>query len=271
MREMLVPALVALLALTACGGSSESASKTDELAPATTAPTTTVPATTVPTTTAPTTTALADPGDSEYCRITLASNELDDDLATLGDPAALEAFLVEMNDLLDQATAVAPPEIAADLLVMNVQLDAVALAAAEGDYAFSALASAILETETPETEAASAAVDAYDERVCGAETETEPDDTDSDDDTNEDTSGAPELTVESFEVARSSEATRDQLIQGFTSSKGFTQQQGACFIDQVSPELFVALGTDTDPDDEQLIELLELLEACDIPATSLSS
>ncbi len=270
MREMLVPVLVALLALTACADSPESASTTDEVAPTTTAPTTTAP-----TTTAPTTTALADPGDSEYCRITLASDELDDDLATLGDPAALETFLVEMNDLLDQATAVAPPEIAADLIVMNVQLDAVALAAAEGDYAFSALASAILETETPETEAASAAVDAYDERVCGAETETEPDDTDSDDDNNDDTdddpSRAPELTVESFEVARSSEATRDQLIEGFTSSKGFTQQQGACFIDQVSPELFVALGTDTDPDDEQLIELLELLEACDIPATSLSS
>ena len=224
-----------------------------------------------PATTAPTTTAVADPGDSEYCRLTRASDELDDDLATLEDPAALETFLVETNDLLDQAVAVAPPEIAADLVIMNVQLDAVAVAAAEGDYAFSALAGAILETETPETEAASARVDAYDERVCGLVPETDTDTETDNTDTDSDNSGAPELTVESFEVARSSEATRDQLIRGFIGSQAITQEQGACFIDQVSPELFVTLGNDTDPADEQVVELLELLETCDIPLDAMAS
>lgn len=261
MRRILTPVVALALTLTACGSgdTSEAAGETAQ---------TTISEEAAATTVAPTTTAaVVDP--AEYCRLSQVSNDLNDTVGDLEDPVVLEEYMTELGSLLDQAVAAAPAEIAAEMVIIDAQFDALVTTVAENGYEFSALMTAVNETESAEADAASDTVDAYDLDVCGISDGSDEAATGEDSAEDEGAAGNA-LTVESFETARSSEATRTVMIDGMIGSRDLTAEQAGCFIDEVSPELFVVLGNDLEPETAQLTELFELLDTCSIPLDAMS-
>lgn len=72
-----------------------------------------------------------------------------------------------------------------------------------------------------------------------------------------------ELTPEIFELLKSNEASRAAVIAEM-GAQGLDAEQSECFLDEVSPGLFIAFGTGEQPDDSQFGELLSLLDTCEI-------
>ena len=72
-----------------------------------------------------------------------------------------------------------------------------------------------------------------------------------------------ELTPELFEQLKANDASRAAIIVEM-QNQGLDAAQSECFLDQVSPGLFIAFGTGQQPDDAQFGELLSLLDTCEI-------
>lgn len=72
-----------------------------------------------------------------------------------------------------------------------------------------------------------------------------------------------ELTPEIFELLKVNEASREAILVEMRA-QGLDAEQSVCFLDQVSPGLFIAFGTGQQPDDAQFGELLGLLDTCGI-------
>lgn len=72
-----------------------------------------------------------------------------------------------------------------------------------------------------------------------------------------------ELTPEIFELLKTNEASRAAVIAEM-GAQGLDAVQSECFLDHVSPGLFIAFGTSEQPDDAQFGELLGLLDTCEI-------
>lgn len=163
---MLAPVVALLFALTACG-SDEAANEVlpDEVA-TTTAPSTTAPSTTAPSTTAPTTTAAVVLTGSEYCMAAQAIVLLDQTFSGFGDPLVLAEYLDELTSLYGQALAAAPPEIAADLAIVEARVVEVDAIVAAADYQVSVMVDAVTDSVTDESDAAALAVRLYDEAEC---------------------------------------------------------------------------------------------------------
>lgn len=72
-----------------------------------------------------------------------------------------------------------------------------------------------------------------------------------------------ELTPELFEELKTNEVSREAIIVEM-GVNGLTPEESVCFLDTVSPGLFISFGTGEQPDDAQFAELLELLDTCEI-------
>lgn len=160
----LLMALVVTLA--ACGG---------DAAVTTSAPATTpVPATTAapaPTTAAPTTTTEAADSDSEWCRLSRAINDSPalDNLGSVA-PEQTEAEMDEFLGLLEQASQVAPEEIAGSVETSLTAFQTLFGALQQYDYNVIDLfddPEALATIDDPAAQAAGDAISAYNETSCG--------------------------------------------------------------------------------------------------------
>lgn len=78
-----------------------------------------------------------------------------------------------------------------------------------------------------------------------------------------------ELTPELFEQLKTNELSRAAIIEEM-GANGLDAEQSACFLDEVSPGLFIAFGTGEQPDDAQFGELIGLLGTCEIDFAAAS-
>lgn len=213
---LLVP--LAAVALAACGGSDDPVAEPAAEADAATS------------TTAP----RPDGYDSEWCvsarRIAAASSVVD--AVDPSDPEAVEAAVTDMLAEAEAAAPLAPPEIAEDVEAALASFRAIDAALADVDYdLLRADLSGVADDQGP-----SERVDAYNQDVCGLESDAVGDDPES-------------------EFDPSAGPIRDQLIDTFVG-EGFTPEEAACLIDNVDV---------TDPaqlTDQQV--LLELIGTCGI-------
>lgn len=74
---------------------------------------------------------------------------------------------------------------------------------------------------------------------------------------------AIEVTPELFEQLKTDEVQRAEVLEEM-SAQGLSAEEAECFLDNVSPGLFVTFGTGAQPDDDQFAELLQLLDTCEI-------
>lgn len=72
-----------------------------------------------------------------------------------------------------------------------------------------------------------------------------------------------ELTPELFEELKTNEVARVAIIDEM-GKNGLNVEQSECFLDGVSPGLFIAFGTGEQPSDAQFGELIVLLDTCEI-------
>lgn len=72
-----------------------------------------------------------------------------------------------------------------------------------------------------------------------------------------------ELTPEVFEELKTNEASRAAILEEM-EAQGLDADSAVCFLDEVSPGLFIAFGTGQEPTDEQFGELLTLLDTCEV-------
>ncbi len=72
-----------------------------------------------------------------------------------------------------------------------------------------------------------------------------------------------EITPELFEMLKTNETSRAAVLEEM-EAQGLGSEEAVCFLDQVSPGLFIAFGSGQQPDDAQFGELLGLVETCEI-------
>ncbi|NNF63068.1 MAG: hypothetical protein HKN07_02305 [Acidimicrobiia bacterium] len=198
------------MVLAGCGGG---AGDTTVAAPATTnAPTTIAPTTTV----APTTTAVAS-ADSEWCRLSLEINMSDalDNLGFVG-PEQTEAEMAEFVGLLEEAAAVAPPELDESVQTSLAAFRSLFETLRDFDYNVIALfddPEALATINDESAQAAGDAISAYNEAQCGIADEPSGDDAAIDDLI--DAGGITSVFVE-------------QLV-----TNGFTQEEADCIAENL--------------------------------------
>lgn len=91
---------------------------------------------------------------------------LDQTFSGFGDPVVLEEYLDELTSLYGQALAAVPPEIAADLAIVEARVVEVDAIVAAADYQVSVMVDAVANSVTDESDAAALAVRLYDEAEC---------------------------------------------------------------------------------------------------------
>ena len=74
---------------------------------------------------------------------------------------------------------------------------------------------------------------------------------------------AADLTPELFEELKADPVSRAAVVEEM-SNQGLDAEQAECFLDNVSPGLFITFSLGDQPDDAQFGELLQLLETCEI-------
>lgn len=72
-----------------------------------------------------------------------------------------------------------------------------------------------------------------------------------------------EITPEIFEALRTDETARAAVLVEM-GTQGLSPEESDCFLDEVSPGLFIAFAAGEQPDEEQFTELLGLLDTCEI-------
>jgi len=72
-----------------------------------------------------------------------------------------------------------------------------------------------------------------------------------------------DLTPEMFEELKTDEVSRAAILVEMRA-QGLDAEEAECFLDTVSPGLFITFSVGEQPDDEQFAELLQLLDTCQI-------
>lgn len=146
-------ATLAVLLLAACGGggSDDSSSPTVVTAP---------PASTAPT--------FSGSGSSQFCQL---ANTYRDRVASLGGAtttaAQVRQLVTELSSAIDQAVAVAPPEIKADVTILAAAARDYAAGLRQAGYDIGKVPdSALQKFRAPDAQEASSRLQAYDETVC---------------------------------------------------------------------------------------------------------
>lgn len=71
------------------------------------------------------------------------------------------------------------------------------------------------------------------------------------------------LTPETFEALKTDEASRAAVVEAM-QGQGLGADEAECFLDNVTPELFITFSSGEQPDDAQFSELLGLIDICQI-------
>jgi hypothetical protein len=167
------------------------------------------------------------------------------------DPESLEDAYQQMIDEVEDAVDSAPDEIEDDLELIIDGFKELFEALQDVDFDFLELDQSVLENS--EVEAASDRIEAYNERECGIESDSDvTDDTDAGDDTDsgDDDTLSGEGTI------------RDEMVRQFTAM-GMTEDQANCLVDNIDLEEVASSGA-ADPS-----MFFDLFETCEIELTDL--
>jgi hypothetical protein len=192
-----------------------------------------------------------DSNNSEWCQLARgveSESDLLDDV-DFTDPEAIEDAFQQVIDSLEDAADSAPEEIEADVELTLDGFNELFDALQAVDFDFLEIDQSF--AENPEVEAASDRIEAYNERECGIERDSDvTDDTDTDTSTGDGDAGSDEGTL------------RDQLLAQFTAM-GMTEDQANCLVDNID---FAEVADSGSPDTSAL---LDLFETCDIDVAEL--
>lgn len=241
------------------------------VAPSTVAPTT-VPPTTIPSTTVPPST-VAPPVTTtpdaafeikaehvDYCAL---ASQAEDNEAAMGDdgfldPERLEPFVAENLRLLEEARPSVPDEIADDFLIfIDGQYEIERVLAASGFDFLSVVDDPVF--ADPEFEAAAEAVESFGESACGFIDDAEP-------------AGDGEVSaveVAAIEALLEDEVERQAFIASLAESMGITEEEGACFVEELGAEKLAAMAAmdgSGAPDNRIVIDIFAAFEVCGIEA-----
>jgi len=218
-----------------------------------------------------------------YCDLAEQQNTLVDEFDEFTDPEALEGFVAELNQLLDDALEVAPDEVVDDLEIVDGDQGTIAEILEENDWD---IAASFEEVEAiGQDDEASDRVDEFSAEECGIEIDDDDaadaeaevagaatDDTTTDEPATDagDEALAEALLSDPETLAGllATESGRDAFIEGLTESSELSDEQAGCFVDNADPEFLSNLGSG-DPTGADATTLFELADLCDIPAEFL--
>ncbi len=189
---------------------------------------------------------------SEWCvaarEVETLSDQLDSDALNFADPAAVEAAYTGFVEAIDDAVAVAPPEIAADVetTARGFRLLSDALASVEWNFLDADLS--VIDELDAEMTAAGDRIGDYNEQVCGIAQDDDGDD-------------VTEAADDGSDFDPSAGTPREQMAAGLVTV-GFTPEEADCIVDQVDIAAYL------ETNDEQLI--LDAFDACEIPLARLA-
>ncbi len=253
-----------------CGGSTQ-AEVASELEAADAATTTSTEAVTT----------TASPVDVDrYCELTILIETKGDAFFEgdgPGDPAKLEAFFVDIQEDMNEATEVADSVVKDDVILLKEEIAAFVELMEEYDFDLILASSAVDDRPTkPEWDEAQDAVDTYDKEICGFDKDA--DEVEEAEPTDE-MESAGGISLEDAEIAvalMETEAGLALVVEGFISEvPGVSVDQAGCFLKSLTAEQFMSfaeLGLSSsgiDPSDPAISEVLVILDTCDIPLSAL--
>ena len=211
-------------------------------------------------------------GDAEtYCRLALENDQASDRFDPTTGPDATEQFVRQAQAAVAAAMLVVPSEIRSDLATIGEGIDELADVFEANDWDFFASLPEMEALATlPEQEAAEDRIDAWEESNCDHPAEDPVEDAIGDDpDTLDDPATLEDAfgSAETLEALLGSEAGRELLIDGLTENGELSRDQAGCLIDNVDVPLLTALANGADPDVDLLVELLAVLDTCEISLT----
>jgi len=196
-----------------------------------------------------------------YCELTTRQREQDDRFfASAATPEDVEAYFLESRTRLEDAIAVAPEEIRADLELSAGGLDTLIDALIDSDWDVRTVSPAALSSE--ELGAAADRLDSYDAEFCGlGGSESSPSTPEPGVDAGNPFGQSPEQFAELLET----ESGREQMIDALSVDKPVTEEQAACLVDNLDPDVLFALAfVDSDPSPSQIDELFGAFDRCDV-------
>ncbi len=194
---------------------------------------------------------------SEYCEISADQRE-QQEVADTATPEELEASFLRSRSALDDAIAVAPDEIRADLELSAAGLDELIDALVESDWDFRTVSPAALFSD--ELRAAADRLDAYDAEFCGIG-----DESSSPRPAGADAAGPLGQSPEEFAELMATDDGRRQLIDSLTADQALSGEEATCIVDNLSADvLFALVFVDADPSPDQIDELFAIFERCGV-------
>lgn len=251
-RHLALAAGLLLVALPACSGDDSSDDAGDEPA-AEAAPSQTEPSV-VPTSAPPTSSTTTSPPTSpptttnpmaDWCALAVAIEEVDDlgDELSPTDPSAVEEYFALFLPLLGEAVGIAPSEIADAVRTSNEIANEANDALAAVDYDLLALDLSVITARDAENEAATDAIEAFNEEQCGIPR-----------DADEDGSADDELLLDQGSL-------RDQFVASLVDA-GFTDDEAACIFGEID---FASAPSLEDP-----AVISAIFDTCDISLERLA-
>jgi hypothetical protein len=204
--------------------------------------------------------------DSEWCDLARDVEAQDDLLSDVDftDPDAMRSALDDATGLMDDAVDVAPDEIADDVEATSNAFNEYREILADADYDIMDVDTAAFENIGTEVEDASERIDAYNERVCGMESDGTDDtvvDEDTDDSVVDDGSDDGSDTTDAASATLPAGGTlNEQLVQQFTAM-GMSEEEAQCLVDTIDMQEFA--------ESQDTTMLLEAFEECGIDPTAL--
>ncbi len=254
---------------TACNGSSEAGSNSEELGFAGDETTTTTqPATTE---------AIMSEDDraDAYCALAIELDKLEDEIDISDDfgPENSERLAEGWINFLDESSDVVPAEIADEYDQAKVGLEAFAAALETTDYdyfaAFGQIDPAIINSE--EIDAASDRLDEYEAEVCGITGDyLGPEEHSSDGSSDETGSDALDSSdVDLIASLLETEIGRQLFIEGMMEDTNLTTEQATCFVNTADLTTLLSFSGGTQAENAALVDLFSTLSECDIDISDL--
>ncbi|MEO1060133.1 MAG: hypothetical protein AAFZ07_01855 [Actinomycetota bacterium] len=202
----------------------------------------------------------ADPS-SEWCQLAAdVQNQLD---AVEADPFAFfsEEGITTITAALDQAVQVAPAEIRSDVATSRDSFAEIAAVLERYDYDLLSIPEEELTAIDPTaSEVAADRIEAYNEQVCGIES----------DSGGVDAAPPADDTSDPAPSLGDSDAAVDLFVQGLTDSLPITEEQARCLAEELDLGSLAA-GGNLDPNDPELLDqLFAVLGDCDISISDLT-
>lgn len=197
--------------------------------------------------------------NSEWCGLAASLQAQFDGVEA--DPFAFfsEEGMAMLNDALDQAVQVAPPEIRSDVALSRDSFAEIEALLQANDYDLLSIPQADFEAIDQSSQVAAAdRIEAYNEQVCGIESD------------GTTSSGTEEPATDDGPSLGDSDAAVDAFVTGLTGALPITEEQARCLADELDFASLAANGN-FDPNDPELLDqVFAVLGVCDISITDLA-